>query len=246
MKILAVGDVHTKKWIFDLVESVIDDYDAVVFCGDYADNWGASASDSLATWYRLYDLCNRYPDKILPVRGNHDYIYTVQTPTLQSGYNYETQLLINAPEHQELKKWLLFLPLIRMVDGVTYAHAGIDERWTGDQDVMTIWNDISPIWVRPGWAQYKKIPQVVGHTPQQTVTEVQPGIWLIDTFSTYPDGSPIGDGTMLEVIDGKEFQKIKINANNNDSPDIEDPLSRKSPRIAQKPITQITISDSSL
>lgn len=213
MKVLAVGDIHTKKWIFDLVESVIDDYDAVVFCGDYADNWGASAKDSIDTWKRLWELSKKYQNKIKAVRGNHDYIYTVQTPTLQSGYNHQTQLLLNSHANRHLKDWLTCLPITLEVDGVLYAHAGIDEQWDGEETVESLWNDISPIWTRPDWAQYKNIKQVVGHTPQQTVTEVQEGIWLIDTFSTYPNGTPVGDGTMLEVIDGKTFQKIKINAN---------------------------------
>jgi hypothetical protein len=225
MKVLAVGDIHTKTWIFDIVESVIDNYDAVVFCGDYVDQWGASAQDSLDTWYRLYELYRAYPDKVLPVRGNHDYIYTVKTPGLQSGYNSLTQIMIDLPEHKELKDWLTELPLIREVDGVTYAHAGIDERWNGEFNVSDIWQDTSPIWVRPDWAQYKQIPQVVGHTPQQTCTEIQPGIWLIDTFSQFPDGTPIGDGTMLEIIDGQTFEKIKINVNHSNSSSVEDSVS---------------------
>lgn len=225
MKILATGDIHTKKWIIDLVESVIDEYDAVVFVGDYADDWGASAQSSVDTWYKLFNLYKKYPNKVKAVRGNHDYIYTVKTPTLQSGFDYQTQLLINDPKHLVLKDWLASLPLIIELDGVTYAHAGIDEQWNGKYDVASIWQDISPIWTRPDWAHYKKIKQVVGHTPQQTVTEVQKGIWLIDTFSTYPNGTPVGDGTQLVVTDGKKFKKIKINANHYDPASFEGGIS---------------------
>lgn len=223
MKILAVGDIHTKIWIIDLVESVIDNYDAVVFVGDYADDFGAGPMDSINTWYRLMDLFKAYPDKVKAVKGNHDYIYTVKTPTIQSGYDYKTQLLINSPEHKKLKNWLVSLPLMIEVDGVLYAHAGIDERWDGSQDVSSMWQNISPIWTRPDWAQYKKIPQVVGHTPSQTCWEVEDNIWCIDTFSTYPNGKPYGDGTMLVVTDGTKFEKIKIN-DNSDTPGIESEL----------------------
>jgi hypothetical protein len=215
MRVLAVGDIHTKTWIFDLVESVVNDYDAVVFCGDYADDWSASALDSLHSWDALRKLCLAYPTKVKAVRGNHDYIYTEDTPTMQSGYNYSTQTLLDAPENRELKDWLRDLPLILELDGVHYAHAGIDERWDGSFDMSSIWKDTSPIWTRPDWAQYKKIPQVVGHTPQKTINEVRRNIWLIDTFSTYPNGYPIGDGSMLVVTDGISFEKININANHN-------------------------------
>lgn len=221
MKILAVGDIHTKTWIIDLVESVIENYDAVVFVGDYADDFGASAEKSIATWEKLWRLNYKHPDKVKLVLGNHDYIYVTKTPHLQSGYNYVTQHLIDLPENRRLRDWLSSLPLVIELEGVTYAHAGIDERWSGQEDVSSIWDDNSPIWVRPDWSQYKKIKQVVGHTPQRTVNEVEPGIWLIDTFSTHSDGSPYGDGTMLVITDGKKFEKTKINANHNNTSSVE-------------------------
>lgn len=210
-KVLAVGDIHTKTWIIDLVESVIDQYDQVVFCGDYADNWGALPMDSIRTWYQLKELQEEYPDKVKLVLGNHDYAYL--HPVGCSGHNDIAEMMLGLPEHRHLKAWMYTLPITLEVDGVTYAHAGIDERWDGKE----MWDDISPLWTRPQWAKYKNIPQVVGHTPQETVTEVQPGIWLIDTFSQYTNGAPIGDGSMLVVTDGKDFQKININENNNNT-----------------------------
>lgn len=208
MKILAIGDIHTKTWIIDLVESVIDEYDAVVFCGDYADNWGASPLDTIHTWQRLKKLAEDYTDKFNAVLGNHDYAYLHKVSC--SGHNYTAEMLLNTPENAHLKDWLYTLPITLEIEGVTYAHAGLDERWDGKE----MWDDISPMWTRPSWAQYKNVPQVVGHTPMETVTEVQPNIWVIDTFSQYTDGKPIGDESMLEVIDGQKFQKINISSAN--------------------------------
>lgn len=217
MKVLAVGDIHTKTWIFDLVESVINSYDAVVFCGDYADDFGARAMQSILTWEYLRELFTKYPGKIYAVQGNHDYVYATHIHPTQSGYNHTTQILINLPDHRHLKEFIKSLPFVLEVDGVTYSHAGIDETWNGITNDLSMWNDNSPIWVRPDWAQYKKIKQVFGHTPQKTVTEIEPGCWAIDTFSTYPNGTPFGDGTMLEVIDGQLFRKTKIHATNNNT-----------------------------
>lgn len=207
MKILAVGDIHTKAWVIDQVEALLPQYDMVVFCGDYADDWGASGSETTETWLRLWYLQYKHGDKIRLVLGNHDYAYL--HPVGCSGHNDIAQLLINNPENSDLKNWLYSLPITLEIDGVTYSHAGIDERWDGSTDSASMWQDTSPLWVRPSWAQYKAIPQVVGHTPQETVTEVHPGIWSMDTFSTYPDGRPIGDGSMLEVVDGKHFVVLK-------------------------------------
>jgi predicted MPP superfamily phosphohydrolase len=202
MRVLAIGDIHTKTWIIDLVEKVVNEYDAIVFCGDYADNWGARPINTVNTWKRLKALCDAHPGKVLPVLGNHDYAYLHDVSC--SGHNYTAEMLLHIPENRQLKDWLSALPISVELDGVTYAHAGVDERWDG----KNMWSDISPLWVRPDWAQYKKVPQVVGHTPVETVTEVQPGIWLIDTFSQYHDGRPIGDGTVLAVTDGTHFDKV--------------------------------------
>lgn len=213
-KILACGDIHTKLWIIDEIEKLIDKYDAIVFCGDYADDWGKEAPESIATWKKLWQLQEKYgPEKVKLVAGNHDYIYVNRTPTLQSGYNSITQLAINSPANKYLKDWILSLPIILEVDGVTYSHAGIAKGWDGEQDVNSLWNDVSPLWARPGMAQYLDIPQVFGHTPGATCREIHKDIWCIDSFSTFQDGTPIGDQTFLEIRTNKNgkrtYKKIK-------------------------------------
>lgn len=210
-KTLAIGDIHTKIWIIEKVTKVIDDYDKVIFCGDYADDFGASPQDSIHTWNALKVLQTKNQDKVELIIGNHDYIYVNDTPSLQSGYNPMTYVLINAPENKNLKAWLAGLPVIIETDGITYSHAGIVNEWDGAEDVTGLWNDTSPLWARPsGSITYKNIPQVFGHTPSETCYEVEHGVWCIDTFSTMPDGAPFGDGSVLQIIDGKNFSKLYL------------------------------------
>lgn len=210
-KVLAIGDIHTKIWIIEKVAKVINDYDKVIFCGDYADDFSASPQDTLNTWNTLKDLQTKNQGKVELVTGNHDYIYVNDTPSLQSGYNPMTQVLIDAPENKNLKAWLAGLPVIIEIDGVTYSHAGIANEWSGLKDVNGLWNDMSPIWARPGGSiTYKDTVQVFGHTPTDTSHEVKHGVWCIDTFSTMPDGTPIGDGSVLKIIDGKEFSRLYL------------------------------------
>lgn len=45
-----------------------------------------------------------------------------------------------------------------------------------------------------------------GHTPVPSVRNVE-GVWLCDTFSTMPDGTPIGDRGML-LADGAGLHAI--------------------------------------
>ncbi len=222
-KILAVGDIHTKGWIVDEVEKIAHKYDTVVFCGDYADDWGKDGLESIETWHKLYMLQQNHPN-VKPVLGNHDFIYVNKTPTLQSGYNPVTQLAINSPANKYLKDWLLSLPIVLEEDGITFSHAGIAEGWNQTLEMEDLWQDHSPLWARPQWARYEKIKQVFGHSPTTTCTEVHPGIWCIDTFSTYPDGHPIGDQTVLEIKNGK-YKKIKLHENSHNSTSKQDSVS---------------------
>ncbi len=105
-KVLAVGDIHTKIWIVEKVAKLVGDYDKIVFCGDYADDFYAGPQDTLETWKCLRDLKIKYQGKVELVMGNHDYIYVNDTPSLQSGYNSTTQFLISMPENKDLRvKW---------------------------------------------------------------------------------------------------------------------------------------------
>lgn len=209
MKILAVGDIHTKQWVIDRVEKLLPDYDRIIFVGDYADDFGQDGLESIDTWHKLFMLQQANEEKVKLVLGNHDFIYVNKTPTLQSGYNGITQLAISSPAYSYLKDWLLSLPITLVEDGVTFSHAGVAKGWDGTTEMSDLWQDCSPIWVRPDNAEYEQIPQVFGHTPSKTCWEVHENIWCIDTFSTYPDGNTYGDQTFLEITDGKKFRKIK-------------------------------------
>ena len=138
-KVLAIGDIHTKIWIVEKVSKVINNYDRIIFCGDYADDFSASPQDTLKTWKSLRDLQIKYKNKVSLVLGNHDYIYVYDTPSIQTGYNQITHTLINAPENKNLKDWLASLPIIIEIDGVAYSHAGIANEWSGAPMTLTVY-----------------------------------------------------------------------------------------------------------
>ena len=84
--------------------------------------------------------------------------------------------------------------------------------------VEDLWNDESPVWVRMQEftslyfgdirPYYDGRLQVVGHTPVKSpLYEEEKGLLTLDTFSTYQDGSPIGDRryVVVDTID-KTFQ----------------------------------------
>lgn len=212
MKILAVGDLHTKTWIPLAVQKIIDNYDAVVFVGDYADDWNKKPQDTIDTWRILRMLQAGHKDKVHLVIGNHDYAYLLDRNPSSSGFNPTTKLLLSTPENRSLKEWLSKIPIKVELDSVTYSHAGYQSGWSEEHGY---WNDESPLWARPIFpnfsSQRQYLPnQVFGHTPSETCWEVEPNVWCIDSFSTYRDGRAYGDGTVLEIIDGKEFKVIKL------------------------------------
>lgn len=217
MKVLAIGDLHRKhKYLNSLLE-FSKNYDKVVFVGDYADDFLYSFEDTLKIWELLKSLD---PDKYIVLLGNHDAAYAYseefysryRTLAIQSGWDSSTYFsLKNKPE---IKEWLRKLPIVQEIDGVTYSHGGITPYWEESPEkdfIENYWNDSSPLWARPFEFSHKEIPQVFGHTPITTCTNFQKdgNCWGIDTFSTYSDGIPIGDRSILEILDGKTFNKIE-------------------------------------
>jgi predicted MPP superfamily phosphohydrolase len=215
MKVLAVGDLHTKSWIIDKVEALLPEYDAIVFCGDYADNWNRTPQDTMSTWRYLKAFMQENAGKVYAVIGNHDFAYIhQQIAGRSSGWNPVVYALINSPENKDLKEWLESLPAVFELDGVTFSHAGVTEQWNGEFDVWSLWDDKSPIWARPreygGYVTYKEMPQVIGHNPSETIWNPAPHVWCIDTFSEHRDNTPIGDQTVLKIINGKKFTKVSL------------------------------------
>jgi len=233
-RVLAIGDVHTKTWIIDQVAELVDDYDHIVFCGDYADNFNTVASATLDTWRKLKLFTDSNP-KVHAVLGNHDYSYLhKEIAGRSSGWNPVTFQLINAPENKDLRDWLLSLPIIFQLEGVSYSHAGITEDWNGEYDSFSLWSDVSPIWARPkefgGNVTYKPILQVIGHNTSESIWQPAPTVWCIDTFSEHRDNTPAGDFTVLEIINATQFNKRKLkenkNENNNNTASFETEISR--------------------
>lgn len=80
---------------------------------------------------------------------------------------------------------------------------------------LEMWNDISPIWLRPQNSKMKmykprKLLQVVGHTPMNEITK-EGNVISCDVFSTYRDGRPIGTEEFL-WLDTKtwEYYGVKL------------------------------------
>lgn len=73
MKILCVGDIHAKPWVVHAVEALKDDYDRIIFLGDYVDGWDAHPSLSREALEAVTTFYNQNKFKVILLRGNHDF-----------------------------------------------------------------------------------------------------------------------------------------------------------------------------
>lgn len=238
MKILAVGDLHRKWGVVGRILHFAkkNGYKKVVFMGDYADDFMGDFKDTRHLWDLMIDPPRGYKRMVVPLMGNHDFAYAF-APELkmmfgdndvQTGFDRATLKSIDIPFMKFIADWF---KLQTSIDGVLYTHAGMTTEWAEkwlERDPIQIANIPGPLrfpymyfadQTSPIWARYREgvtptfysklhPKQVFGHTPVKTCTEFEDGCWCIDTFSTDRIGRPIGDRSILEIEDGRNFRVI--------------------------------------
>jgi hypothetical protein len=208
-KILVLGDIHGQ----DIWKSINpDDYDKIVFIGDYVDSFTITPHDQLNNLMDIIQFKKDNPDKVILLFGNHDYHYLVDDQRY-SGYDpvFAPQFRMVFREHIKLFQ-MVYEPFGR----IYCSHAGITFKWlkthgiTQDKDMMNTINDYlyykpqifkfvgsdpygdtphnSPIWVRLNSLHNYGIPgtHIVGHTSQINEIRVIEGpknsIYCIDVL----------------------------------------------------------------
>lgn len=237
MRILVIPDIHLKSWMFDKAESilVLGKADKAVCLMDMPDDWNKEFQIETysETFDRAIQFAKSFPDTLW-CYGNHDVSYP--WGRLESGYSsYAERTVISKLD--ELERTLQDhsqIAIVQRVDNVLFSHGGLTTDFVRrlDEDLMaadidevlaavngaskdSLWNDESPLWLRP---QYETVDvfrneiytQVVGHTPIEKIFE-KDGIISTDVFSTYQDGTQIGEPAMI-VIDSmtRKYEKIFI------------------------------------
>ncbi len=220
-KVLVIPDVHLKPWMFDQAHDIMENTDCeiAVCLGDIVDDWGCEHDVKLyeETLKKAIRFASRYPDTFWCL-GNHDlaYMWDQYDHPGYSSYAADTVCdmfetlrdTLESPEN---------LAIIHKMDNVIFSHAGICTSFVEAflYDVMDdidyvidtingfgaqeMWVDDSPIWVRPqDWdltadmLYPQGFLQVVGHTPVKRIVE-QDNMITLDVFSTYSDGTKIGN-----------------------------------------------------
>lgn len=223
MRIVACGDIHCKPHVLENALKATK-WDKFVFLGDACDDWGKTQEDNLRTIKTIIDIKKTYGDKFVWLLGNHDWGYYDDTVNM-SGHIRAGEANVCHLLEENIDSWELFYsPNGKIV----FSHAGLGleflnechnipykklKRQRGQNNPV---NNVGPlaggwstapslIWARPEeitppTAETKLIStQIVGHTPVKKITTTENGLVVCDTFSSYPDGTPYGDYSLLLI-----------------------------------------------
>ena len=239
MRILVIPDIHLKTKIFDAADKILASglADGAIQMGDMVDDWGEEYNLSLytRTLERAIKFQKEHPNTLW-VMGNHDYGYWhPDYGKKETGHSrfVEGEVLTFL---KELARKGGVQKIMHVVDGCIFTHAGFTLEWiqertpanshwddeldfvynlTNDAVPEDLWQENSPIWVRPQIDPYEMYPaklQVVGHTPVKEPYEDN-GVLSTDVFSTYRSGAPFGSQEFV-VVDTEKgtWEKVKEEA----------------------------------
>lgn len=226
MKVLVVPDIHLKPHMFKLAEDHFSDLccDTTVFLGDFCDDWGKQNNVNLyeQTLDALEDYLANHPSSLV-CWGNHDLAYLWGKED-HPGYSFCSSLVVKDKFEDLIKKYPDTFKIVHRIDNCIFSHGGITAEFLryfyfsttrincnvdkliseiNQMKSSELWVYSSPIWARPDYSFicFSDSMQVVGHTPVQKLTVLDyKQLIICDTFSTYQNGDPIGDQTML-IID---------------------------------------------
>ena len=225
-RVLVIPDIHLKPWMLVGAKGIDrSTYDTAVLLGDLADDWDQGRNTDL--YKETLEETGRFllenTDALFCI-GNHDYSSLHFLP--ETGYSNHAQEIVSDWLIKMSESIGDRLAVIHRIDRCLFSHAGltfgfchricadtsedtdIDDiirRINGlifNSDTSLLWDDESPIWARPQDGTCVMFPegsyQIMGHTPVTAPFEIGRTLTL-DTFSTYPDGSPIGDERFVIV-----------------------------------------------
>ena len=229
---LFVGDMHLQmSLILKLVTKAINIYNIehVVFIGDYTDQFGCTDLPNLYIdqLNLLNDWVSHHRDKDIRVTllvGNHDIPYLINRPEYYSLKTNEFSLVskllwgLNMQVAVNLDNYIIShagyinntLPKDWHLESLTYNHIeGLNDLNENIGVTRGGYGKGGPVWadlyseLLPN-QNIKNGIQIVGHTPVKTIEILNNGyLFGIDTFSLDQNHNPIGDGSLLAIVNNK-------------------------------------------
>jgi hypothetical protein len=129
LRTVSIGDTHGND-VADIVSGIVEDYDKIIFAGDYVDSFGLDDSVIRKSLTDIIGLKQRYADKIVLLWGNHDIQYYLGFMKYGcSGYRPEMQKVLYELFHLNTDLFQLSF----QSDGWLWTHAGITNEWYNDR-----------------------------------------------------------------------------------------------------------------
>lgn len=127
MKIAIIGDIHGRtNW----QKIPLDNYDKIVFLGDYFDPYGLYTTEQLIdNFQEIMFLKARFPDKIITLFGNHDLSY-VNEFVNHCRFRPDVYDLM-CDNFRELV-YKDKLSLCCFIDNFIFSHAGFTKTWVSN------------------------------------------------------------------------------------------------------------------
>lgn len=235
MKVLVIPDVHLKPKLFSRAAQIMRSgiAERTICLMDLPDNKEKHNDTYLyeQTFDSAFSFASEFPQTGW-CYGNHDLSYLLKMK--QSGYSEPAANIVR----EKLHEFMNILPdnnpirYVHRIDNTLFSHAGlhdffvreyIETNFYDDVDAVIeavnsidpalMWNDSSPVWVRPQKASsslYKatELLQVVGHSHVDEITRTG-NLISCDVFSIGPDGNPVGEFLIVDTINW-EYSKISM------------------------------------
>lgn len=199
MKILVIGDLHGHDTWKQIISENVDNFDKVVFVGDYLDSRSIGLETQLKNLLEIIEYKKSNIDNTVLLIGNHEYHYFKNIDEQYPGYNFGYSFSFKDVLEQAYKDGLINITY-KQGDYI-FSHAGISKTWclnnninydnvNLDEEINELFrynrqafriilgaswygNGIyqSPIWIRPE-SLYKDsvdLINVIGHTAKYSV-----------------------------------------------------------------------------
>jgi hypothetical protein len=200
MKIAILTDIHgTTYWRY--AQKIIDDYDKVIFLGDYFDNWIPKWPEQMDNACNIIAFKKQYPEKIDLCWANHDTSYYLNENC--SGYQEEhaKDIKFFFNRHKDL------LNVVYIYDNWIFSHAGISAKWMSCSGIKTP-EEINALFKeRPNFFKWVG-PNGYGDNPNEGPLWIRPPSLMKNAVKNYNQAvghSEFHDGPKLVIKDEQKF-----------------------------------------
>jgi len=123
MRILSIGDIHGNNIWKEYVKD-IDNYDKIIFIGDYVDSFNFSDERILKNLKDLIKFKRKNKEKVILLFGNHDLQY-IEPQFRCSGYRESMDDILS----EFFKKSKSLFRISYQYENYIWTHGGIDTHW---------------------------------------------------------------------------------------------------------------------